>query len=230
MTADRRAAALLAAGAVASSAAPELARPLRELRELLAVVVEELDRHVSESEGPMPLPWEDTRLMRQKLTRAYLLSREIARLAAHLDGAVGRSEAVEAVDVNKLVEAAVALARHQIAAETETFVDLGSMPSIQAAPGELVLVLARLVMVAADSARPVEGAALSVRTRCEPAREGSGEVAVVTIADNGAGVAADLSGPFGLAEVVAQSLGGTFEGASEAGTGSMFELRIPVRR
>ncbi len=222
--------ALAAAGALAGGAAAELARPLRELREILAVVVEKLDRHVADSPGPLPLPWDETRELRQQLTSAYLISRELARLSSHLAGALSGSSQVETVDVNKLVEASMALVRHRTSAETEVFVDLGALPPIAAPSGQIVLIVGRLIMLAADSARGVEGAALSIKTRREPAREGAGEEAVLTIADNGSGVPDEAATAVALAHAIAEALGGTFAGASEAGKGSAFELRLPIRR
>jgi signal transduction histidine kinase len=80
-----------------------------------------------------------------------------------------------------------------------------------------------MIAACAASADLVEKASLSVRCR-----EEEGGWIVVSTADNGAGapelaarLAATLT-PF------AQQLGGSFDGASEAGKGSWFELRIPV--
>jgi signal transduction histidine kinase len=230
MSSGDRDIALAAAGALAAGAASEIARPLRELREILAVVVEKLDRHVSEAPGPLPLSWDETRAVRQKLTSAYLLSRELARMSSHLAGAMTRSPVVETVDINKLVEGAIALVRHRTSAETDVFVDLGALPPVRVAPGDLVLVIGRLVMLAADSARGVEGAAISIKTRREAAREGSGDEAVVMITDNGTGLPQEAVGPISFAQSVAHAVGGEFEGTSESGSGSVFELRLPVRR
>jgi hypothetical protein len=180
---DDRDVRLAAAGALAGGAAAELARPLRELRELLAVAVEKLDRHVADAPGPLPLSWDDTRAMRQRLTSAYLISRELARMSSHLAGALSASTAVETVDINKLVDGAMALVRHRTAADTEVFIDLGALPPVLAPSGQIVLVVGRLLMLTADSARKVEGAARRRRRggrrhdrgqRLRSARGGSG--------------------------------------------------------
>ena len=57
--------ALAAAGSLAGGVAAELRVPLRELREGLAVIVEILDQHLNEHEGPAPYPWTETKALRE---------------------------------------------------------------------------------------------------------------------------------------------------------------------
>ena len=121
---DRARHTMVAAGVLASGVAAELVRPLRELREGLAELVERLDHFANHAKGPHPYPYDDTKLLREELAGAYLSCRKVTRLADDLHSAVDhRAIAAEASDVNRLVEAAMNLARHRISASTEVFVD-----------------------------------------------------------------------------------------------------------
>jgi len=62
--------AMVAAGVLSSGVAAELVKPLRELREGLAELVERLDQFANESKGPHPYPYDDTKLMREELAGA----------------------------------------------------------------------------------------------------------------------------------------------------------------
>ena len=210
---------------IAAEVAAEMAPPLGELRDRLGLIVERLDRHVALSTGPTPFPWNEVQAIRQTLAQAYLTCAGVARLAGELSlalAAVGAPMGV--VDVDHEIEGAVHLASRRLAASTELLVDTGSVPPARGAPGELMLAVAQLVLVCADSAARVEGSALSVRTRHDAA---AGQV-VVMVADNGGG-APDAAGP-ALAHVaaVARRAGGSCVGTSQEGMGSAFELRLPV--
>jgi C4-dicarboxylate-specific signal transduction histidine kinase len=134
-----------------------------------------------------------------------------------------RPRSAETVDVNKTVEAAVNLTRHRMSADTEVFIDFGEVPPTKLHVGELVLSVARLLMIAADSTRNAEGgAAVSIRTRRE------GDEVVVTIFDNGDGRPEDATHATRFLTRLAARLGGKFSGNSEAGAGSAFELRWPL--
>lgn len=222
---------MAAAGSLASGVASELILPLRELRDSLAIMVEKLDKHIAGAGGPVPLPWNQTKAMRERLAEAYLSARSITRLTGDLASAVDtRGSVVEAVDLNKLVEGAVNLTRHRMSADTEVFIDFGRLPTVKAIPGELVLAVARLLMIASDSARRVDSGAISIKTRREQDPEAGADDVVIYIADNGAGRPEEAAGASPLLEQLAEHLGGRFVGASEPGSGSVFELRWPVER
>jgi hypothetical protein len=217
-----------AAGDVAVDAAAELAGPLADLRDRLALLVDRIDRHVAYSTGPEPYPWRSLQSLRQDLAAGYLQLTQLAQLAGDLAGAIGGlgGPAVEIDDVERHVEAAVHLARHRIGPRTELLVDAGWVPAVRVPVGELTLAVARMIAVCAASAQRAERAALSVRCRAE--EDGPSHWIVVTAADNGAGapaaaaaLAADLA-PF------ARRHGGSFDGTSEVGQGSTFELRLPA--
>jgi signal transduction histidine kinase len=217
------------AGLLASGVAGQISRPLRQLRENLALVVETLDRYVTRARGPTPYPWKSLQALRQQLADTYLLSRNVARLAGDLAGALEAEASIaEPVDVNKLVEAALNLARHRIGAHTEVFVDLGMVPLARAVPGQMILAIAKMIVVAADSAAAMDGAALSVRTRRERDEAAGTDEVIVFVADNGRGMPSAAAAVDALARPIAAALGGSFSGASEAGTGSAFELRLPA--
>jgi len=218
-----------AAGELAAGVAAQLVRPLRELREDLAVLVELMDQHTAESRGPRGMTWKEIEALRQQLVRAYLHSRDTARLASELAEALGDGGAgVETVDLNKLVEAAVHLGKHRVTGDTEVFVDLGSLPPIRAVAAELTLFVASMVMAAAESTTGVEHSAISIKTRREHDR--GLDHLVVLISDNGRGTPAAVERLRELAEDVAAPLGGSFAGTSQGGVGAALELRLPVRR
>jgi signal transduction histidine kinase len=212
-----------AAGDVAVDVAAELAAPLADLRDRLAMLADRIDRHVAYQTGPEPYPWKQLQALRQDLASAYLETTSMSRLASDLGATIAAlgNAPVEIDDLGHLVEAGVQLARHRIGPRTELLVDIGSVPRVRAPAGELTLAVAKMIAVCARSAHPVEKSALSVRCRLEA------DGVVITASDNGGGApeaAAELAlvlAPF------AQRHGGSFDGASPLDQGSVFELRLP---
>lgn len=228
-TPDPEMLALAAAGSLAGGVSSELDVPLRELREGLAVIIEILDLHLNTNFGPAPFPWSETKALRERVAQAYLTGRKVARLNGDLGYAINSyGQRPEVADVNTLVEIACNLTRHRMSASTELFIDLGKVPGTRVVPGEIVLLLARLLTIAADSAHDVQGAAISVKTRCEPVDDGQ-EIAIY-VADSGSGAPQQVAFATVLGQHVAQELGGSFVGESQTGAGSVFELRMPVAK
>lgn len=226
---DPQTLALAAAGSLAGGVAAELRSPLGELRESLAVIVEILDKHLNESEGPTPYPWEATKALRERVAQAYLTGRRVARLTGDLADAINSyAQEAELVDVNKLVEVAINLTRHRMSADTEVFIDFGVLPKAKVVPGAIVLLLARLLTLAADSARDVTASAVSIKTRTDETQEGP-QIAVY-IADSGSGLPDEAGAVAILGADVARLHHGAFEGTSEPGAGSVFELRLRAER
>jgi signal transduction histidine kinase len=211
------------ASSLASGVAGQLSQPLRELRENLAVMVETIEQYITEAPGPTPYPWKALHALRQELAQAYLLSREVARLAGDLHEGM-TAGALQPVDVNACVESALNLARHRLSSHTEVFLDLGSLPRALAVPGELVLAIAKLILCCADSAATREGSALSIKTHCE---RGATDSVVISVADNGAGLPAAAAAAEQVVAPVVRGWGGTFVGISQPGQGSAFECHLP---
>lgn len=213
----------VAAGEVAVDVAAELAAPLADLRDRLAMLADRIDRHVAYQTGPEPYPWKQLQALRQDLAGAYLETTSMSRLASDLGATIAAlgAVAVEIDDVERLVEAAVQLARHRLGPGTELLVDVGPVPSVRAPAGELTLAVAKMIAVCAASAHPVERSALSVRCRLEP------EGVVIAASDNGRGVPDAAAELIGVLAPFAQRLGGSFDGHSQPEQGSIFELRLP---
>lgn len=217
----------VAAGAIASGVAPELRRPLWQLRDELAGVIEDLDRHMTESKGPDPYPWDATKALREKLAEAYFHSREVTRLAGCLADAIGHGSSLpELVEIKDIVESALALTRARISADTELFVDYGETGAVRAASGRLVLALSQLILASAESARGVAGAAIAIQTRSEQAPGESARV-TISIADSGAGCSEQAKAAEAWVAEVAADAGGSFAATAEAGMGTAFELTLP---
>jgi hypothetical protein len=218
---DHDAAHQAAAGTLASGVASELINPLRHVRDGLAVVIEALDHHFAEARGPSPLPFVDAKAMREKLAEMYIVSREVTRQTADLARAIAPQRAsAEALDLNQAVEQALALARHELGA-VELYVDAGELPQVRAAPGELVLLAARMIAVGALAARAT-GDELAVATSRRSA-EASDEV-VLTVRHAGS-MTADLAA---LAARALGPLGGRYSAIADGGE-VVYEVVIPVR-
>lgn len=169
---------LAIAGLLAGGVAAELARPIRELRERLAVIVDELDHHVARAKGPTPYSWEQVGVLRERVAEAYLMSRRAARLAGELAQAAGAApEAMVAIDVNKTLDAALNLARYRVSAGCEVFADFGAVPVVRGAEGRLLLLCARLIIAAAErephaitlsSRRAADGVVVTIRHDGDP--------------------------------------------------------------
>jgi hypothetical protein len=208
------------AGEVAVDLARQLGEPVRALRDRLALVVDQLERHVATSTGPTPYPWRSLQALRQDLAAAYLEATTLARRLDELDRALD-DEPPGWFDLSAAVELGLHLAGHHLAAGIELLIDLGNTPPARGAPGTVALLVAQLVAVSAKSARDLPGSTVSVRVMLD------GETALVAIADNGAGSAraAHLGE---LVRGVMSPWGGTIDAASVPGAGCTFELRFAI--
>lgn len=215
-----------AAGGLAAGVVGELSPNLRQIRDSLAVLVELLDRHFAESKGPEPYPWSDTKALRERLATVYLASRQAARMSSELARAVSPTpSATEPLDPNQLVEQAVALARFRFGEECALSIDAGDVPPVRGHHGPLVLLLARLLVCAADAARPqTGGGSVDVRTRRQ--RRDPSDVVVFEIA-NAAG-RASWDELHELAEMILEPLGGEMSPLGDGGLGVV--ISVPVAR
>ena len=172
----------VAQGELANDVLGQLYRPLRELRQILAVVVEKVDRHISGASGPSPMSWSKVEEIRQHIADAYLLGRRVSRLANEVVEATGYGSTVaELCDVNKLVESAVALTRHRFSACTNVFVDLGAVAPVRVIPGKLVLVIAVVLTSAANDVFSLDGAKVEIRTLRELDQRGEEHVSIYIV-------------------------------------------------
>jgi hypothetical protein len=215
---------LAAAGELASGVAAQLCAPLREIRDSLAVMVETLDLHLVEASGPQPYPWAETKALRERIAEAYLLSRAVTRLTGDLARAVSvHRRAPESADVNPLVEQAIALARHRIGEDSELSIDLGDVPAVRIVPGELVLLLAWLLVLAADASRG-SGVAIAIRRERDA---GARDRVLIHIAAEGAAPAAlDRAELDALARRVLEPAGGELTAGERGG----YEIRVVVAK
>lgn len=212
-----------AAGYLILSLAEELARPLAEIRDLLADVVGLFDDHVAHAKGPVALTYDTSKVIREDIADAYLKSASAARMARELATAVQTNGAVEPVSLDDLVEAALVLVKFQFSAATELFIDLGATPPVSLVPGEVAMGLARVLSFCAGSTATAENAAVSIRTRTE------GREVILSISENGSGGSdLEIAGVCVLLEQQAERLGGSFVATSELDAGSTFELRLPL--
>ncbi len=206
------------AGEVAIEIARQLAEPTRALRDRLGLVVDHLERHVATSTGPTPYPWRSLQTLRQDLAATYLEAMTLARRLEELDLALDDAPPGW-FDLSGAVDLGLRLAGHHLSAGIELLIDLVSTPAVRGVPGTLALLVAKLVAVCARSARELPGSSLSVRVLND------GPVAVVLIADNGAG--SDRATWLGeLGATVVGPWGATIDAASEPGQGCTFELRF----
>ena len=155
---------LAARGALTGAVATELAGPLARATETLGQLVDRLDTHVAHARGPEPLSWAAVGELRQRLADLFLEVGRMRRLAVDLAlVAVARdTRHAEAVDANELVERALLLSRHRFRDDQDVFVDLGTLPAVDADPIRFVQALAHLLMQAAAAAGP--GATITVST------------------------------------------------------------------
>ena len=215
-----------AAGELSRDVLGQLSRPLRELRQLLAVMVERVDKHISESRGPTPLTWNEVEHFRQQLADAYLLGRSVSRMANEVAEATGSGSSVpEAVDVNKIVESALALTRHRCSADTNVLVDLGSTVFVRAVPGRLMLAIATILTAAANAVFGRDGGRISIETRRKPDSQGA-ESVVIRIAQQGAGQDASTSVDHGVPRAISSEIGGHFQVEKDSESSVTYILQI----
>ena len=222
MTVELDAARAHLAGIVASDLAIDLAAPLRTVGDRLAIAVDVIDRHVATSTGPTPYPWKATVALRQELASSYLDATAAARRIDDLKGVLLTLDKPAAIEpVNEAVEVGVHLAGHRVVDHVELIVDLRPIPHGHLERGGLALIVARAVMLCADSAAPVPGAALSVRTRLDP----DDDRIAISISDNGRGASGVLEAA-GLMATIVEDWGGSIDAAVDDNAGCAFEIRV----
>jgi signal transduction histidine kinase len=145
-------------------------------------------------------------------------------------------------DLNEALRTTLTVARNEVKYVADVELDLGELPPVLCHVGDLNQVFLNLLVNAADALQDKgERGEIRIATWTE------GSTAVISIADNGCGIPADLQRmifePFfttkevgkgtgqGLAlarAVVTDKHGGTIDVSSEPGKGTEFVLRLPV--
>jgi hypothetical protein len=221
---DRRAARAHLAGVVAADLAIDLAAPLRAASDRLALSVDLIDRHVAQSTGPTPYPWKPLATLRQDLASCYLDTTAAARRIDDLRGVLLTVDRPASTDVvNEAVEIGIHLAGHRLIDTVELVVDLTPIPHGHVERGGLALIVARAVMLCAESAAAVQGSALAVRTR----HEADEARLVVAISDNGRGASGVMEAA-ALMATITDEWGGGVDAAVTDDQGCAFEIRLRV--
>ena len=222
MSAEGAAARAQLAGVVASDLAIDLAAPLRMVSDRLAIAVDVIDRHVGTSTGPTPYPWKALVVLRQDLAASYLEGTAAARRIDDLRGVLLTLDRQPSAEpINEAVEVGVHLAGHRVVDHIELIVDLRPVPHGHVERGGLALIVARAVMLCADSAAAVPGAALSVRTRLDP----DDDHVAISISDNGRGIPGVLEAA-ALMATIAEEWGASIDAAVDEDQGCAFEIRV----
>jgi PAS domain S-box-containing protein len=236
-------------GALAAGVAHEVNNPLAYVSANLAVLDESLERLADAADAGAG----DAGGERRRLAELRQVLREAMDGAARVRGIVrglrqlaqpSRGEERVAVDVKTEIEAAVGIARNEIAYRARLRVELPEgLPEVRAARHELGQVFVNLLVNAAQAIP--EGHAQDHEVRIGARAEG-GKV-VVEVSDTGAGmdasVVAHIFDPFfttkpagvgtGLGLSVCQgivtALGGAIEVDSVPGRGTTFRVSLPVQ-
>jgi signal transduction histidine kinase len=151
------------------------------------------------------------------------------------------------IDLNRAVEATLAIARHEYAAIADVVTELGELPPVVCHAGEINQVVLNLIV---NAAQAIEGAArpgdprgrITVRTRRVA------DSAEVAVSDTGGGIPPDIRDrvfdPFFTTKEIGKGTGqglaiarsvitrhdGEISFDTELGRGTTFVLRIPLRR
>ncbi|MET0792266.1 MAG: nitrate- and nitrite sensing domain-containing protein [Polyangiaceae bacterium] len=158
---------------------------------------------------------------------------------AHVDG-----DEKTTGDLNQAIRDTLVIAQNEYRSIAVVETDLGALPAVVCFPGRLNQVLLNLIVNAAHAvadAKPEAGGKISVSSHAE------GDVAVVTISDNGTGipkhVQAKVFDPFfttkavgkgtgqGLSiarSIIVDAHGGTLSFETEPGHGTAFTVRLPI--
>jgi|GEM_PF-2726383 len=211
------------AGILSSGVATEIARPLRQLRETLAGLVDTLDNFVASAKGPVAMPFNKVGDLRDVIAEAYLVSRNVARLSRDLSGAVAPQSSMAAVvDLNRSVDAALNLARHRIASDTEVYVDYGTIPQVRVVPARLVMSIAQVILTCADATHDLADRAIWLRTRRV------GDRAIIRIDENGRCSDDAVHQCLRLVERLLRPTGTTIDTVSDDESDRSFELSVPL--
>jgi len=237
---------LAGVGTLAAGVAHEINNPLSYVTANLAVLDEALGRLAGTVRGD-PAGSAGAREMRQALREAMDGARRVRGIVQALRqfAQPGRGEERRPVDVRAEIEAAVGMARNEIAQRARLLVEIpDELPPVEAAPHELGQVFVNLLVNAAQAIP--EGHASDNEIRI--VARASGDRVQVEVRDSGSGILpADLAhifDPFfttkraeagtglglSVCHGIVKALGGTIDVESTPGKGTTFRVSLPARR
>lgn len=169
----------------------------------------------------------------------------IAHIVRAMKGFATAPGVFEPTDLNEAVRQTLTIAKSDYDTAADVKTELGKIPLVKCAPGDIRLALLQIVVNAgqaiADSARPEERGVITVSTAVD------GDAVVISISDTGAGIPEEYQGrifdPFfttravgsgegtGLAAVwaiVTRDHGGQVSFTTELGEGTTFVIRLPI--
>ncbi len=169
----------------------------------------------------------------------------IANIVRAMKGFATTPGVFEPTDINEAVLQTLTIAKSDYDTAADVKTDLGKIPLITCAPGDVRLVLLQIVVNAgqaiAESARPEERGLITVSTAVD------GEDVVISVSDTGDGIPEEYQSrifdPFfttrdvgsgegtGLASVwaiVTRDHGGQLSFTTKAGEGTTFVVRLPI--
>ena len=193
----------------------------------------------------------DLEYLRERLPAAFErmddgVQRVATIVGAMKDFANPRAAVQRAIDVNAALESTLVVTHSQYKYVADVETDLGPLPSVMADDGELKQVFVNLIV---NAAHAIEDAVRDgqVRGTIRILTRVDGDDVVITVADTGCGMPPDVHDrifdPFfttkevgrgtgqGLAiarAIIAERHGGTITLDSEQGSGTTFEIRLPV--
>jgi PAS domain S-box-containing protein len=229
---------LAAVGTLAAGVAHEINNPLAYVAANLVFLGEQVERLAS-----APAAGGDVAELRQALAEASDGAGRVRDIVQGLRrfGRPGPADR-RPVNVRREIEAAVSLARNEVAHRARLLVDLGDLPPLPAAEHELGQVFVNLLLNAAQAIPEGRAGENEVRVT---ARSANGEI-VAEVSDTGCGIPPEnfprIFDPFfttkpaglgtglglSITHGIVSGLGGSIEVESASGRGTTFRVRLPV--
>jgi len=245
-------------GRLAAGLAHEINTPIQYLSDSVRFIdegVHELLEYLEQSAGGAERPSdveEEIGYLRQELPSALKrVADGLGRIAEVVrsikDFARADISEMAAVDINQSIKSTLVVARSEYQAVAEIQTDLGELPAVVCHGGQINMVMLNLLVNAAHAIADVRKGSgdrglITVRTRAE------GDTVVISVSDTGGGIPEQIRNrifdPFfttkevgrgsgqGLTlarNVVVKVHGGTIDFTTQAGEGTTFEIRLPIR-
>ncbi len=242
---------LEAIGRLAAGVAHEINTPLQFVGDSVQFLTEGVDEVLALGTAHATTPEELDALgyLRANMPEALQLAKDglgrVTTIVSSLRDFAHPETAKAAVDVNRAVRSAIAIARHEFRYVAKLETSLAELPTVTANASEINQVIVNLIVNAAHAIAERYGkdaarGTITVTTGLEA------ESAVISIQDNGAGIPQDahdkIFEPFfttkdigkgtgqglAIARAIAERHSGSLTFTSKCGTGSTFTLRLPI--